>query len=548
MSSSARTDVLAALNERRQRCPNQTAVVVYAARQSREQGRLVERDRVTTAELWDRVIAMAAGLRARGLRQGDIMAVQLPNWAEYLVLFLAVYAIGGVTTPISPILRQRDVRRQLEIAGAKGLVVPAAFGNFDYLGMARDLQAELEFPLALAANGDATSDIMTIEAVEREGAAPTLSHERDAIARGEFIGKRTDVMIVNFTSGTSGQPKGVMHSMHSVGSCVMPTIERLQLTPDSVIMVVPTLGHGAGILNGLYLPMLLGATVVYLDGWDAEVALRVVEREQVSYAPLMPTYLVDISELPWPLGVDVSCWTTGRVSGSAIPRETLQRIASRMPQLRLCPGWGMSETFWATCGGPADPIDKRNGTDGSVVGDCRIEIRDKQMRHALPTGTVGEIVLKASSLTLGYYKQPELTRSAFTADGWFKTGDLGRLDEDGYLVVQGRSKDLVIRGGENVPVVEVESLLQEHPKVKAVAVVGVPDARLGEKVCAVVELHDDGDPLTLQEMAQHLMDRHLTKQFIPEHLVIVPALPRTPVGKIMKQSVREHAARSIAGR
>src|SRR5690606_9281522 len=110
-----------------------------------------------------------------------------------------------------------------------------------------------------------------------------------------------------------GQPKGVMHSMHSVGSCVVPTIERLQLTADSVILVVPTLGHGAGILNGLYLPMLLGATVVYLDGWDAQVALQVVERERVSYAPLMPTYLVDISQLPWPPGVDLNGWTTGRV-------------------------------------------------------------------------------------------------------------------------------------------------------------------------------------------------------------------------------------------
>lgn len=539
-------DVLQALDAWRQRQPDQTAVAAYDIRASVARAEPVLRTRLTTAQLWAQVLATAAALRARGLGQGDIIAVQLPNWPEFLVMFLAVYAIGGVTTPISPILRHRDVRRQLELAQAKALVVPASFGKFDYVAMAQELQAELGTKLVISVGDPVLPGVVRLSDLQQEGQAPALAADRQAIARGDHVRGRGEMMILNFTSGTSGTPKGVMHSMHSVGSCVRPTILRLQLTPADVVLVVPTLGHGAGILNGLYLPMLLSATAVYMDGWDARTALRIVARERVSYAPVMPTYLVDLAELDWPIEDDITSWRTGRVSGGTIPREVMQRIETRIPGLRLCAGWGMSETFWSTCGGPDDPPAKRNNTEGRLVGDTRIEIRDKDLVRSLPIGEVGEILIKGSSLALGYYRQRELTENAYTPDGWFKTGDLGRLDADGYLTLVGRSKDLVIRGGENVPVVEVEALIQQHPKVRDAAIVGVPDLRLGEKVCAVVELRDATVQLSLQEMVQHLKERQLTTQFIPEQLLVVPELPRTPIGKIMKQALREQAARAAA--
>ncbi|CAN5444882.1 medium-chain fatty-acid--CoA ligase [soil metagenome] len=540
------SNVLQALDAWRQRSPDQVAVAVYDSRASGLQGSPVVRDRTTTSELWSRVLSTAAAMRERGIGTDDVVAVQLPNWTEYLVVFLAAFAIGAITTPMSPILRQRDVRRQLELAKAKALFVPASFGKFDYVGMARELKAELDLRLVVAVGGDGAEGVVSFQALQSQGNSADLDVVRESIASGDHARRAKDTMIVNFTSGTSGTPKGVMHSMHSVASCVVPTIDRLQLSSTDVLLVIPTLGHGAGILNGLYLPMLLNATAIYIDGWDARTAMQVIALERVTYAPVMPTYLVDLAELEWPPELDTSCWRTGRVSGGAIPRDVMEVIRSRMPWLRLCPGWGMSETFWSTCGGPDDPIEKRIGSDGRLVGDTQIDIRDKSLSRSLPLGEVGEIVIKGSSLTLGYFHQRELTQNAYTEDGWFKTGDLGRLDAEGYLTLAGRSKDLVIRGGENVPVVEVEMLLHQHPKVRTAVVVGVPDPRLGERVCAVVELRSAADRLTFQEMKQFLDDRQLTTHFIPEHLLIVPELPRTAVGKIMKQNVREQAAKAVA--
>jgi cyclohexanecarboxylate-CoA ligase len=540
------TNVLQALNAWRQQSPEQVAISVYDVRSSVLQGAPVCRDVVTTAQLWKRVVATAAGLRELGIERDDIVAVQLPNWSEFLVMFLAVYAIGAVMTPISPILRYRDVRRQLELAQAKAFIVPEKFGNFDYIAMAEQLRAELDLVLIISVGAEKLEGMVRMQDLQKQGENPFLAGLRDGIARGDHVRSPKELMILNFTSGTSGTPKGVMHSMHSVASCVRPTIERLQLTKSDIVLVVPTLGHGSGILNGLYLPMLLGATTIYMDGWDAGVALQIVARERVSYAPVMPTYLVDLAELPWPIEDDTTSWRIGRVSGGTIPREMMQRILTRMPWLRLCSGWGMSETFWSTCGGPDDPPEKLSSTDGRLVGDTQIEIRDTDLQRSLPAGEVGEIVIKGSSLALGYYNQIELTEASYTSDGWFKTGDLGSLDTQGYLTLFGRSKDLVIRGGENVPVVEVEALIQLHPKVKSVAVVGIPDLRLGEKVCAVVELKIANVPLTLLEMVQYLKECRLTPQFIPEQLLVVPELPRTPVGKIMKQAVREQAAKASA--
>ena len=284
---------------------------------------------------------------------------------------------------------------------------------------------------------------------------------------------------------------------------------------------------------------------MFMDAWDANFAIGIMERERVTYAPVMPTYLYDLVAQPAIRSADLKSWVTGRVSGGAISRTLMATLQEYLPQLRLCPGWGMSETLYSTCGSPDDPVDKRNFTEGNMVGDTQIEIRDATFDHVLPANTVGEIVTRGASLFLGYYHQDDLTRAAFTADGWMKTGDLGRLDEDGYLTMVGRSKDLVIRGGENVPVVEVEQLLQEHELIAGAAVVGVPDARLGEKVCAVVELKQPGTPFTFEAMSAYLLEKRLTRHFLPEYLVVLDQLPRTPSGKIRKQDARAEALQRL---
>ena len=530
------------LDRWRREKPDALAVVDYDIVQSKSQSSLVRRTAVTTAELWRQVLALAAALRTRGIGRGDVVSVQLPNWHEFFVAHLALYTLGAVTSPVSPIYRKLDLARQIGLSGAKALIVPAQFNNFDYAAMAMELRAEMaSLRDVIVVGNSAPTGASTWAETLAAGSAPALEAERTRLATGADALPIKDMVLLNFTSGTTGQPKGVMHTTHSLSSCVLPTLDRLQLNADDVVLVAPTLGHGAGFLNGMYVPLHLGATVVYMDAWDARFAAEIIEREGVTYGPVMPTYLFDLVGHLANSAEKLATWKTGRVSGGAIPRPLMATLQARLPQLRLCPGWGMSENLYSTCGSPDDRIDKRNFTEGNTVGDCVIEIRDATFTHSLPAGEVGEIVTRGSSLCIGYYKQEELTRQSYTTDGWFKTGDLGRLDAEGYLTLVGRSKDLIIRGGENVPVVEVEQLLTEHPDVAEAVIVGIPDARLGEKVCALLVMKKGASPLAFNQMSQYLTERRLTRHFIPEYLLIVDSLPRTAIGKIKKQEARSQA-------
>lgn len=547
MAEASGQSLLARLDEWQRARPDSVVVTDYDVHASRAIGSPVVRSSVTARELWDTVLAVAASLRSRGIREGDAIAVQLPTWHEYLAAHLAAYAVGAVTVPISPIYRARDLGRQLALSGAKALVIPGAYGNFDYVGMAAGLRAEVpSLQLVVAVGNEPSSGAVLWRELVAGGGAESCCADREAIARGEFVRPVEAFMLLNFTSGTTGVPKGVMHSCATVCAAVGAGIDRMRLSRDDVLFVAVTLGHAGGFLNGIFMPLLLQAKVVYMDLWDAGVGLAIIERERVTYGPMMPTYLFDLVRHPGFGRADIGSWRKARVSGGAISRAMMASLQERLPALRLFPGWGMSETLYATCGGPDDPPAKRNQTEGRPLAGVAIEIRDGSFLQRLGVDVDGEIVVRAPSVMLGYYRQDELTRAAFTDDGWLKTGDLGHLDADGYLVMVGRSKDIIVRGGENVPAVEVENLLMEHAKVASAVVIGVADPRLGEKVCVVVECKNLADPLTFDEMRSYLVARELTKHFIPEHLVLVDSLPKTPVGKVKKHEVRALVAGKLA--
>lgn len=515
-------------------------VIEYDVQLSRRAGRPVMRKSVTYEQLWQEVMAVAVALRNQGIKPGDVVAIQLPTWHEYMVAHVATYAIGAVSMFISPIYRTRDVSRQLVLGHAVALMVPASYGSFDYVAMAQLLRDEVEGLRFTVVVGEVVApgavnwaDLITM------GTAPEHEVLREQIALGQYAHGVSDLMLLNFTSGTTGEPKGVMHSTATVHASVSAAIERMQLTGDDVLFISLTLGHAAGYLNGIYMPLLLGAKVIYMDLWDADVALHVIETERITYGPTMPTYLFDLVNHTDFHKVDVSSWRTARVSGGAIARPLMAALQERWEHLRLCPGWGMSEALYVTGGSPDDSLEKRNTTDGRPLDSACIEIRDSQFERVLPQGKQGEILVRSASVMLGYLRQEELTKAAKTADGWLKTGDLGYLDEEGFLVVVGRSKDLIIRGGENIPVVEVEQLLMQHEKIEAAVLIGIPDARLGEKVCAVVQCKNPSEAISFAEMQAYLIERQLTKQFIPEYLILQDQFPLTAVGKIRKQDVKK---------
>lgn len=537
------SDVIALLRTWREHSPDQVAVRAYDVASWRRTGRPTVRSSLTVAELWDQVLAAGAAMRTMGVAQGSTVALQVPNWCESFVAYLATTAIGAVVMPISTIYSGRDLRRQLDVGEAGTLVVPGRLGRRTYGAEALQLlsnsgPSRLRRAITLGREGS-VAGVSAWDDLLEAGRADDLANLRARIGRGEFVPGPNELALLNFTSGTTGEPKGVMHSARTVMASSHALAERLGLSSNDRFFVPATLGHAAGFLNGLYVPLSLGATTVFMDAWDVALALDVIETERVTYGPAVPTYLIDITAHPGLAEHDISSWRRARVSGGSIPRHVLVELQDRLPTLRLCPGWGMSEVLYATCVAPDDPKEKLATTDGRPLASAELEIRDPQTGARCAVGVTGEIVVRGASVTLGYYRRDNLTSAALTDDGWLKSGDLGSLDEDGFLTVAGRSKELVIRGGENVPVVEVEHLLGGHPAVQSVAVIGLPDSRLGEKVCAVVELKEGSEPFTIEEMRAFLTELGLTRHFLPEYLEFVPELPRTSLGKLRKTALRD---------
>jgi cyclohexanecarboxylate-CoA ligase len=504
---------------------------------SRREGGARLRGALSGAEVRELVAALASGLRQEGVRPGDVVAVQLPNWHEYLLTHLALYAMGAVTQPISPIYRPLDVRRQVELSGAVALVVPVHHRKRRYADEVAPLLGDLPTLRTLVAVGEPQGDgVRRWADLVTAGRSPAAAAERRAILRGDHVAGLDDLLLLNFTSGTTGDPKGVMHSYRTLSAGLAGIAHRLRLTRSDVFFVPTTLGHAAGFVNGVHLPLFLGARVVYLDDWDARLALEVMEQQRVTYTAAMPTYLFDLVRQE-EFGVrDTSSLRAVRVSGGPISRTAMAQLREALPGVGLCPGWGMTETLYLTSTGVEDDEALSLTTDGYPFDECRVQVRDPSFQRALPDGELGELVVRTPSLTIGYFGRDDLTADALTHDGWFKTGDTGRL-LDGAVQIAGRSKDIIIRGGENIPAVAVEQLVEEHPKVRRAAVIGIPDDRLGERACAVVVCEPDGDPLTLAELVEFFESRGATRHFTPEALVLTAALPLTPTGKVRKHEV-----------
>jgi acyl-CoA synthetase (AMP-forming)/AMP-acid ligase II len=347
---------------------------------------------------------------------------------------------------------------------------------------------------------------------------------------------------VVFTSGTTGEPKGVMHTSNTVLSICYPLIDRLGFSADDVALMSSTFGHQTGFLYGYCLTLLLGSTGVWLDVWNAEEAARLVEAERVTYTMGATPFLQDFTYAPAVERRDLASLRLFISAGASIPRKLVQDARARL-RCAISAGWGMSENGLVSCNGLGDPEEKVFGTDGVPLPGKELRVVD-EAGVIVPAGIEGDLLVRGHSQFVGYWKRPEFTREAHTRDGWFKTGDRAMLDADGYVAITGRSKDLIIRGGENISVAEVENLLFAHPKVQSVAVVAMPDRRLVERACAYV-IPRGGDTPTLGELAGWLEERGLAKHKLPERLEIVAELPMTPSGKVQKYRLREDVARKL---
>lgn len=475
---------------------------------------------------------IAVGLAKRGVEAGDVVACQLPNWWEVPALHLACVRIGAILNPLMPIFRARELRFMLGLAEAKALVIPRRFRDFDYPALAAEIRPDLPHLRDVFVIGGEGPDAFETALLE-----PRWEDEPDAEAL--FKQRRpgpNDVVEVIYTSGTTGEPKGALHTSNTLLGNVLMYIERMEMGENDVAFMASPLAHQTGFLYGLLMPIVLGAKGVFQDIWQAERAAQIIQDERATFTMASTPFLSDLTHTPALEKCDISSLRTFVCAGAPIPR-VLVEAATKKLGCRVISGWGMTENGLMTSTKAGDPPEKVFGSDGTPLRGHEIRVVGSDGKP-LPPDAEGELQARGPSSFVGYLKRPQLFNT--DDEGWFRTGDLARIDKDGYVRIVGRAKDIIIRGGENVPVVEVEELIYRHPAIQDAAVVAMPHPRLGEQGCAFVTLKP-GQKLTLDDLRAWLEKHGLTKTYWPERLEVVEAMPRTPSGKIQKFKLREVA-------
>jgi len=489
-------------------------------------------NRFTYRELAGYVDRLALGLMRLGVEKNDVVSCQFPNWWQFTALTLACVRIGAVINPIMPIFRERELKFMLGLAESKVFVIPREFRGFDYATMARGIRSELpSLHHLLIVGGEGPESFEQVLLEKLHGAAG------DATERFKARRSTADsVMELLYTSGTTGEPKGVMHTANTLFSNLRPYAERLQLTGNDVVLMSSPMAHQTGFMYGLMMPIMLGATAVLQDIWEPNQAATRIGSEHVTFTMASTPFLSDLTEVVETKKYDVSSLRVFLSAGAPIPRVLVER-ATKVLNTNIVSAWGMTENGAVTTTKLDDPPEKAFHTDGCTLTGMEVHITDYE-NNPLPPGAEGRLKTRGCSNFVGYLKRRELY--GHDADGWFDTGDIARVDADGYIRITGRSKDIIIRGGENIPVVEIEDRLFRHPAIQAVAIVGYPDPRLGERACAFVVVKA-GHTFSHAEMIQFLEQERVIKQYLPERLEIVAELPRTPSGKVQKFKLREIA-------
>jgi len=486
--------------------------------------------RFTYGELARMADRIAVGLTRLGVGKNDIVACQLPNWWQFTLTYLACSRIGAVMNPLMHIFRERELSFMLKHGEAKVMIAPKAFRGFDFEKMVTDLRPSLPHLQHLVVV-DGTGD----NSFEALLSGPQWEQEPDA--RDILTRSRPgpdDVTQLIYTSGTTGEPKGVMHSANTVMANIVPYAQRLHLDAEDVILMASPMAHQTGFMYGLIMPIMLKASVVLQDVWDPKKAIELIQQEGVSFTMASTPFLTDLAKTVAETGQGVPTLRTFLCAGAPIPGPLVEQARAALGA-KIVSAWGMTENGAVTLTRLDDDDERSFNTDGCPLPGVEIKVVDVD-GNALPAGEAGRLMLRSCSNFGGYLHRPQLNG---TDEGdWFDTGDLARIDARGYVRITGRSKDVIIRGGENIPVVEIESLLYRHPAVAMAAIVAYPDERLGERACAVV-VPKPGQTLELADMVEYLKSQKVALQYIPERLVVMEAMPATPSGKIQKFKLRE---------
>lgn len=491
---------------------------------------------ITYAEVLTEARGLAAGLWALGLRPGNVISFQLPNWIEAAVIDMAASLLGLIVNPIVPIYREFETTAIVRDCKAKALFITDKLRNFDYIGMALDIRSacpSLEHIVVVRPSiADTRADVLNYESLTRTDSAAMIWPSV----------KPDSVKFVLYTSGTTGTAKGVMHTHETIDRVLRGCMEFWGIAPYDAILMPSPVTHITGYLWGLEAPFGWGSPTVLMERWIADEAVDLIDRYGLAMTISATTFLQELLDAAARKGTGLPSLKVFACGGASVPPALIRRANANLQNCRAFRVYGATEVPLIGRG-CIDPNHETTAadTDGIIV-DFEVRIIDEQ-GAALPDGKEGEILARGPAQCVGYVDQAA-TRASFDADGFFHTGDLGYRTPAGALVITGRKKDLIIRGGENISAKEIEDILIGHPGIREVAVVSMPHARLGETVCAFVIAVQAG--LTLRDLACHLEKAGVARQKFPERLEVVDDMPRTAAGKIKKDILRGIAARLVA--
>ncbi len=512
--------------------------LVTMAEERPERLAVVDREGSAThsyAELERDVSIFAAWLEDAGVAVGDVVSIQLPNWYEFVVVAVATQRIGGVINPLLPVYRRKELLHVLTVAEPKVVCTPANYRNHDHLAETRRVIAESGRNLVHVV----VDETRPVTSGTLEGGTvwfgDIMATGPRALRAGRQAAAAGAVSELIFTSGTEAAPKAIMHTEETANFSVRVAREDLGLGDIDVVWMPSPIGHSTGFNYGVRLAIYHGLPLVLQDRWDATVARDLIAAHRASYTLASTTFLQDLVAEAERLedARSLSAMTRFGCGGSPVPSELVRRAREcGIGVLRL---YGSTEVLVATWNRPGGSLDHADETDGLALSGIEVEVRDEAGAVCAP-GATGEIHVRGPNTSVGFYRDPERTEATYLPGGWVRSGDLATMDTDGYLTVVGRKKEIIIRGGLNITPREIEDLLLDFPEVDRAAAVGVPDQRLGERVCACVVLKS-GAELSFATMIDRLRDVGLATYKLPQQLEILDALPMTASGKVQKYEI-----------